>query len=57
MPVGTSVAVQQSLMRRAVAMRTTMNIYRDAVTDEMVLATSKVAGARLELGQLTDWGL
>jgi integrase len=32
--VGTPVAVQQKLMRHA-DIRTTMNIYRDIVTDEM----------------------
>jgi integrase len=41
--VGTSVAVQQKLMRHA-DIRTTMNIYGDVVTDEMALAGAKVAG-------------
>jgi integrase len=41
--VGTSVAVQQKLMRHA-DIRTTMNIYGDVVTDEMAQAASKVAG-------------
>jgi integrase len=39
--VGTSVAVQQKLMRHA-DIRTTMNIYGDVVTDEMAQAHSKV---------------
>ena len=43
MPLGTSVAVQQKLMRHA-DIRITMNIYGDVVTDEMVLANSKVSG-------------
>jgi integrase len=41
--VGTSVAVQQKLMRHA-DVRTTMNIYGDVVTDEMQQAGAKVAG-------------
>ncbi|PYP91703.1 MAG: hypothetical protein DMG65_06565 [Candidatus Angelobacter sp. Gp1-AA117] len=45
--VGTSVAVQQKLMRHA-DIRTTMNIYGDVVTDEMVEANSKVAGLALK---------
>jgi integrase len=44
--VGTSVAVQQKLMRHA-DVRTTMNIYGDVVTDEMVQAGAKVAGLAL----------
>lgn len=40
--VGTSIAVQQKLMRHS-DIRTTMNIYGDVVTDEMALANSKVA--------------
>jgi integrase len=40
--VGTSVAVQQKLMRHA-DIRTTFNIYGDVVTDEMTTASSKVA--------------
>ncbi|MGB9072236.1 MAG: tyrosine-type recombinase/integrase [Terriglobales bacterium] len=39
--VGTSIAVQQKLMRHA-DIRTTMNIYGDIVTDEMEQAHSKV---------------
>jgi integrase len=39
--VGTSVAVQQKLMRHA-DIRTTMNVYGDVVTDEMAQAHSKV---------------
>jgi integrase len=41
--VGTSVAVQQKLMRHS-DIRTTFNIYGDVVTDEMETASSKVAG-------------
>jgi len=41
--VGTSVAVQQKLMRHA-DIRTTMNIYGDVVTDEMEQAGTKVVG-------------
>jgi len=41
--VGTSVAVQQKLMRHA-DIRTTMNIYGDVVTDEMSRANTKVVG-------------
>lgn len=44
--VGTSVAVQQKLMRHA-DIRTTMNIYGDCVTPEMQQAASKVAGLAL----------
>ena len=40
--VGTPVAVQQKLMRHA-DIRTTMNVYGDVVTDEMQVASSKVA--------------
>jgi len=40
--VGTSVAVQQKMMRHA-DIRTTFNIYGDVVTDEMTTASSKVA--------------
>jgi integrase len=40
--VGTSVAVQQKAMRHA-DIRTTMNIYGDVVTDEIVQASGKVA--------------
>ena len=38
---GTSIAVQQKLMRHA-DVRTTLNIYGDVVTDEMAVATGKV---------------
>jgi len=44
--VGTSVAVQQKLMRHS-DIRTTMNIYGDVVTDEMAQAHSKVVGLAL----------
>jgi integrase len=44
--VGTPIAVQQKLMRHA-DIRTTMNIYGDIVTDEMAVASSKVAGLAL----------
>ena len=54
--VGTSVAVQQKMMRHA-DIRTTMNIYGDVVTDEMATAGIKVAqlafqgnGAQAERG-------
>lgn len=40
--VGTSIAVQQKMMRHA-DVRTTMNIYGDVVTDEMTTAGIKVA--------------
>lgn len=40
--VGTSVAVQQKMMRHA-DIRTTFNIYGDVVTDEMTTAGAKVA--------------
>ena len=39
--VGTTVAVQQKLMRHA-DIRTTMNVYGDVVTDEMSVASRKV---------------
>ena len=41
--VGTTIAVQTKLMRHA-DIRTTMNVYGDIVTDEMAVASSKVAG-------------
>jgi len=44
--VGTSVAVQQKLMRHA-DIRTTMNIYGDVVTDEMSRANAKVVSLAL----------
>ena len=44
--VGTGVAVQQKLMRHA-DIRTTMNIYGHVVTDEMSVASGKVAGLAL----------
>jgi hypothetical protein len=40
--VGTSVAVQQKMMRHA-DIRTTMNIYRDVVTDEITTAGIKAS--------------
>jgi integrase len=49
--VGTSVAVQQKLMRHA-DIRTTMNIYGDVVTDEMAQASSKVV--RLAIPQVAQ---
>jgi integrase len=39
--VGTTIAVQQRLMRHA-DVRTTMNIYGDVVTDEMAVASGKI---------------
>jgi integrase len=50
--VGTPIAVQQKLMRHA-DIRTTMNTYGDVVTDEMAVASSKVAGLALN-GSQTD---
>ena len=47
--VGTSIAVQQRLMRHA-DISTTMNIYGDVVTNEMAVASAKVA--RLALNGL-----
>jgi integrase len=44
--VGAPIAVQQKLMRHA-DIRTTMNIYGDIVTDEMSVASGKVAGLAL----------
>ncbi len=44
--VGTPVAVQQKLMRHA-DIRTTMNTYGDIVTDEMAVASGRVAGLAL----------
>lgn len=44
--VGTSIAVQQKLMRHS-DIRTTMNLYGDVVTDEMAQAHSKVVGLAL----------
>jgi integrase len=45
--VGTPIAVQQKLMRHS-DIRTTMNIYGDVVTDEMAVASSKVAELALK---------
>ena len=39
-------AVQQKLMRHS-DIRTTLNVYGDVVTDEMVQANAKVAGIAL----------
>ena len=44
--VGTPIAVQQKLMRHA-DIRTTMNTYGDVVTDEMAVASGKIAGLAL----------
>jgi integrase len=44
--VGTTIAVQQKLMRHA-DIRTTMNVYGDVVTDEMSRAQSKVVSLAL----------
>jgi integrase len=44
--VGTTVAVQQKLMRHA-DIRTTMNVYGDVVIDEMSQAHKKVVGLAL----------
>jgi integrase len=52
--VGTPIAVQQKLMRHA-DIRTTMNVYGDVVTDEMSVASGKVAGLALNgTGNGTD---
>ena len=48
--VGTSLAVQQKLMRHA-DIRTTMNVYGDIVTDEMSVASGKVAELALNGSQ------
>jgi integrase len=45
--VGTSIAIQQKLMRHSTFM-TTMKIYGDVATDEMALASSKVAELALK---------
>ena len=44
--VGTPIGVQQKLMRHA-DIRTTMNIYGDAATADMVEASAKIAGLAL----------
>jgi integrase len=44
--VGTPIAVQQKLMRHS-DIRTTMNVYGDVVTNEMSVASGKVAGLAL----------
>ena len=52
--VGTPIAVQQKLMRHA-DIRTTMNTYGDIVTDEMAVASGKVARLALNgTGSGTD---
>lgn len=55
--VGTSLAVQQKLMRHA-DIRTTMNVYGDVVTDEVRQAQGKVTGLAFpipeQIGSLTD---
>ncbi len=48
--VGTTIAVQQKLMRHA-DIRTTMNVYGTVVTDEMTVASGKVAGLALKGAQ------
>jgi integrase len=48
--VGTPVGVQQKLMRHA-DIRTTMNVYGHAATDEMTQAHSKVVGLALNGAQ------
>lgn len=48
--VGTTIAVQQKLMRHA-DIRTTMNVYGDVVTDEMQRAHSKVVDLALNGAQ------
>ncbi len=49
--VGTSVAVQQKMMRHA-DIRTTMNIYGDVVTDEMTTAGIKIAQLAFQLNRV-----
>jgi len=44
--VGTPIAVQQNLMRHA-SITTTMDHYGDVVTDEMAVASGKIAGLAL----------
>jgi integrase len=54
--VGTPVAVQQKMMRHS-DIRTTMNVYGDAVTDEMTTASNRVARlAFLANGAQTERG-
>ena len=48
--VGTPIAVQQKLMRHA-SITTTMDHYGDVVTDEMAVASGKVAGLALNRAQ------
>jgi integrase len=48
--VGTAVGVQQQLMRHA-DIRTTMNIYGDAVTADMAEAHGKIVGLALNGSQ------
>jgi integrase len=48
--VGTGLAVQQKLLRHT-DIRTTMNTYGDLVTDEMTIASGKVAGLALNGSQ------
>ena len=48
--VGTPIAVQQKLMRHA-SITTTMDHYGDVVTDEMAVASEKVAGLALNRAQ------
>jgi integrase len=50
--VGTTIAVQQKLMRHA-DIRTTMNVYGDVVTNEMAVASGKVTRLALN-GLQTD---
>jgi integrase len=49
--VGTAIAVQQKMMRHA-DIRTTMNTYGDVITDEMSVASSKVADLALSGSQV-----
>ena len=49
--MGTPIAVEQRLMRHA-DIRTTMNIYGDVVTDDMVAASGKVAALALNGSQM-----
>lgn len=51
--VGTSIAVQQKLMRHA-DIRTTMNVYGDVITNEMADAHSKVVGLALNRTEISN---
>jgi integrase len=50
--VGTKTTVQQKLMRHT-DIRTTLNVYGDVVTDEMVTATGSVSKIAFEQAERT----